>query len=98
MWVENICSGSSQHSEPLTLNQQEEIIVHDCVVKLWRSLQQAASEATGIKESERLWNIASFMAAKKIMVWMQALQQDTLKPQTAGRVYRGKGLMLSPQT
>jgi len=36
------------------------------VAKL-HSLQQAASEATRIKKLERLWNIASFTAAKKIM-------------------------------
>ena len=64
----NSCPGPSQHSESLILNQQKEIIICDHVVKLWHSLQKAASEATRIKELERLWNTASFMAAKKIMV------------------------------
>lgn len=59
---------SSQPSERWIPNQQEEIIVHHHVVELWHSLQQAASEATRIKELESLWNIVSFMAAEKVMV------------------------------
>lgn len=43
-------------------------MVHHHVVESWHSFQQATSEATRIKELESLWNIASFMAAEKVMV------------------------------